>query len=180
MQRAVTGHTPEGKSVFTSVGEPPRVLKMTNLPGPDMTEVWATAGVPDVPVDEVDPTIEMASLVPEPGETRFRIMRVAPTQEFVRALEKGIDMEAARQEALTKFPGLAEAMETADPGMHTTDTVDYGIVISGEIWLELDDGAEVHLKQGDCVVQNGTRHAWRNKSSETCVMAFVMIGAKRR
>ncbi len=60
--------------------------------------------------------------------------------------------------------------------MHTTDTVDYGIVVSGEIWPELDDGAEVHLKQGDCVVRNGTRHAWRNRSSETC----AMIGAKRR
>ena len=70
-------------------------------------------------------------------------------------------------------------MEVEHPGMHTTGTIDYGVVISGEIWLELDDRAEVHLKQGDCVVQNGTRHAWRNKSVEPCIMAFVMVGAKR-
>jgi len=59
-----------------------------------------------------------------------------------------------------KAPGLAEAMESRDSGMHTTDSVDYGVVISGEITLELDDGATVRLKQGDCVVQNGARHAW--------------------
>jgi mannose-6-phosphate isomerase-like protein (cupin superfamily) len=63
--------------------------------------------------------------------------------------------------------------------MHMTDTVDYGIVLSGEIWLELDDGAKVHLKPGDCVVQNGTHHAWRNRGSVPCLMAFVMIGTKR-
>ena len=77
-------------------------------------------------------------------------------------------------------PGLTEAMEVENPGMHTTDTIDYGIVMSGEVWLELDDGAEVHLRPGDCVVQNGTRHAWRNKGSETCIMAFVMVGARRK
>ena len=70
-------------------------------------------------------------------------------------------------------------MDVENLGMHTTNTIDYGIVISGEIWLEMDDGATVHLKQGDCVVQNGTRHAWRNNSSEPCVMAFIMVGAKR-
>ena len=64
--------------------------------------------------------------------------------------------------------------------MHTTDTIDYDIILSGELWMELDDGMEVHLKPGDCVIQNGTRHAWRNRSSESCIMASVMIGAKRK
>ena len=58
--------------------------------------------------------------------------------------------------------------------MHTTRTIDYGIVLSGEIDLELDEG-EVHLKAGDVVVQRGTRHAWRNRSSEPCRIAFVLI-----
>ncbi len=78
-----------------------------------------------------------------------------------------------------KAPGLAEAMELRDSGMHTTDSVDYGVVISGEITLELDDGAKASLKQGDCVVQNGTRHAWRNSSTTPCVMAFVLVGAAK-
>lgn len=64
--------------------------------------------------------------------------------------------------------------------MHTTDSIDYGVVISGEVYLELDDGVEVLLKPEDCVVQNGTRHAWRNRGSVPCLMAFVMIGATRR
>jgi mannose-6-phosphate isomerase-like protein (cupin superfamily) len=62
--------------------------------------------------------------------------------------------------------------------MHTTHTVDYGVVISGEMHLELDDGKQVHLRPGDCVVQNGTRHAWRNLSGREAVMAFVAVGAK--
>ena len=74
---------------------------------------------------------------------------------------------------------MAEFMEPDHPGMHTTDTVDFDVVISGEVWLELDDGAEVQLRPGDSVVQNGTRHAWRNRSSEPCTLAVALIGARR-
>ena len=63
--------------------------------------------------------------------------------------------------------------------MHTSDTIDYGIVVRGEMTLELDDGQRVHLRQGDCVVQNGTRHRWRNPLPEPCLMAFISIGGKR-
>ena len=78
-----------------------------------------------------------------------------------------------------KLPGLVESMEPDRPGMHGTDSIDYGIVLSGEILLELDDGATVHLEPGDCVVQQGTRHAWRNHTSQPCTMAFVLVGARR-
>lgn len=179
MRRIVTGHTESGKSVFVSDGKPPRVVTLKNLPGLEFFEVWATEGIPAIPADEGDPTVEMASFVPGPGGTRFRITVNPPAQELERALEEGIDLAAIQQELLAKVPGLAEALEIEDPGMHTTDTIDYVIVLSGEIWLELDDGAEVHLKPGDCVVQNGTRHAWRNRGSDPCVMAGVMVGAKR-
>jgi len=63
--------------------------------------------------------------------------------------------------------------------MHTTPTVDYGIVLDGEIWLELDNET-VHLKRHDIVIQNGTRHAWRNKGTAPATLAFVLIGATRR
>ena len=65
------------------------------------------------------------------------------------------------------------------PGMHTTDTIDYGVVVRGEMTLELDDGQKVHLRQGDCIVQNGTRHRWRNPLPEPCLMAFISVGGKR-
>jgi quercetin dioxygenase-like cupin family protein len=77
------------------------------------------------------------------------------------------------------FPGLADHMDPSAPGMHTTQTVDYGVVIRGEITLELDEGAKVRLRPGDCVVQNGTRHAWRNETDRECVMAFMIVGANR-
>jgi len=59
--------------------------------------------------------------------------------------------------------------------MHTTDTVDYGVVVRGEMTLELDDGQKVQLRQGDCIVQNGTRHRWRNPGTEPCLMALVSV-----
>ena len=58
--------------------------------------------------------------------------------------------------------------------MHTTNTLDYGVVVRGEMTLELDDGQIIHLRQSDCIVQNGTRHRWRNPGPEPCLMAFVL------
>lgn len=78
-----------------------------------------------------------------------------------------------------KLPGVAAHMEPDNPGMHTTDTIDFEYVISGEVWLELDDGEEVCFRAGNTVVQNGTRHAWRNKGSEPCRMVVCLIGAHR-
>ena len=89
-------------------------------------------------------------------------------------------LKPLRVEYNAKVPGLGHAHEQDAHGMHTTDTVDYVIVVAGEVWLELDDGQEVLVKAGDCVIQNGTRHAWRNRADVPCVMAAVMIGAERR
>ena len=80
------------------------------------------------------------------------------------------------RENLQACPGLAETFEP--DGMHCTATVDYGIVLDGELWLELDDGRAELLTQHDIVVQNGTRHAWRNKSNRPATIAFVLIGAR--
>jgi quercetin dioxygenase-like cupin family protein len=63
------------------------------------------------------------------------------------------------------------------PGMHTTETIDFEMVFQGEIWLELDDGATMHLRPGDTVVQNGTRHAWRNNGTEIARFAVFICGA---
>jgi quercetin dioxygenase-like cupin family protein len=63
------------------------------------------------------------------------------------------------------------------PGMHKTDTVDYAIVLSGEIWALMDEG-ETLLKAGDCLVQRGTNHAWSNRSNQPCLVAFILISAQ--
>jgi quercetin dioxygenase-like cupin family protein len=80
---------------------------------------------------------------------------------------------------LIRLRGLADHFEKEDPGMHKTNTVDYAIVYEGEIWLELDDAKTIHLKRGDVVVQNGTRHAWRNRGTTPVTMLFFLNGAKQ-
>ena len=104
----------------------------------------------------------------------------AVIDDFKQVAVRGIDAEAATQEFFAHFPGLAERMEPENPGMHASDTVDYGIALSGEIDLELDDGGVKRLKAGDCYVQNGTRHAWRNPGDVDCVLAAVSVGARTR
>ena len=87
---------------------------------------------------------------------------------------------AALEEVRQKLPGILDALEPDHSGMHTTDSVDFDVVVFGEVVMELDDRAEVVLKAGDCVIQNGTRHAWHNRSSDKCVIAFSLVGAERK
>lgn len=177
VRRVVTGHSPAGKAVFVSDGAPSRVATVKGLKGFSITGVWATDwGMTHLPGSD-DPTGAMTTFVPGPGGTRFLITVLPPAGE---SLPQGVEPQTVLEEMRTKLPGLAESMELEHPGMHTTDTVDYDIIISGDVWCELDDGEEVHLKAGDILVQNGTRHAWRNKSKKPCVMYSILIGAPRR
>ena len=151
VRRVVTGHNDEGKAIFASdeIVEP---TTLSLLPG--------------------------AEFFPPLGGYRFGIFTVQPGSE-ASMMPENFDIEAAIAEVEEKLPGMAEHLETENPGMHTTDTVDYEFVISGEVVLELDDGAEVTLKPGDTVIQNGTRHAWRNRTEKPAVLVVVLIGAKR-
>ena len=88
-------------------------------------------------------------------------------------------MQAAAEEMATRLPGLAQRFEVDEPGFHRTDTIDYGVLIEGELTLHLDVGETTVLKAGDVVVQMGTRHAWRNSGNTPARVMFVMVGAKR-
>lgn len=179
MKRLVTGHDRSGKSVFVSEGAPPRQVAQA-AGGFCITEVWATEEVPELPAPGGDPTLERHQFFPGPGGTRFLIVRFPPAAAAEQAAARGIDAAAATQEFFAHFPGLAELMEADHPGMHASHTVDYGVVLSGEVDLELDNGVVKRLKAGDCFVQNGTRHAWRNPGDVECVMAAVAVGARAR
>jgi mannose-6-phosphate isomerase-like protein (cupin superfamily) len=172
-RRIVTGIDANGRSVFVQDGPSPRTVTTESLPGLALVEMWALDETPRIPVPHTDPVVTMSNFVPKAGGVRFRLVRFPGKNETAGAA----DARAFHEEYLRKAPGLADSMEEEDPAMHTTLTVDFGIVLSGKIILELDDGATVHLKQGDCVIQNGTRHAWRNPHDEACVMAFFMTGA---
>lgn len=175
-RRIVTAHNADGKAVVRSDGPPPWSKEMEHTPGFASSLVWATPPIPVLPVGPAEPTDTVTTIVPPPGETRFLIVTFPPDSVYG---EPGFDFAAAAREQAEESPGLVELFEPDHPGMHTTPTVDYGIVLDGEVWLELDDGRTVHLKQHDVVVQNGTRHAWRNKGTRPVTMAFVLIGAYR-
>ena len=173
LHRVVTGHGKEGASRIAMQSTTPRTDVFKHIPGMVSRLVWATGPVATLPFDGVDPTPATASFVPGPGETRFIVATFPPDAVFGAA---DFDAEAAARENLAVSPGLAERFEP--DGMHATPTVDYAIVLDGEIWLELDDGASTLLRRHEVVIQNGTRHAWRNRSARPATLAFVLIGAQ--
>jgi mannose-6-phosphate isomerase-like protein (cupin superfamily) len=175
MKRIVTGHDPKGKSIFVSDGEPPKRVRMAGG-GLEITEVWSTEDVPKLPAAHDDPTVQRHQYFPGPGGTRCVVVRFPPAIGL-HAPTAVTDPAAAAKEFFDQFPGLGELMDPEHPGMHASQTVDYLVVLSGEVDLELDDGATRRLRAGDCVVQNGTRHAWRNPGSVECVAVAVVIGA---
>jgi hypothetical protein len=175
VRRVVTGHQ-RGKAVVVSDGRVPRSHDFVHLPGMATALVWATPPQPKVPFDGEDPIADDSTWIPRLAETRMMVVAFPPDSV---AASPGFDGAAAGRESAATFPDIAATIEPDNPGMHATDTVDYAIVLDGEVWLELDDGEEVHLRAHDVVVQNGTRHAWRNKGARPATMAFVLIGARR-
>jgi quercetin dioxygenase-like cupin family protein len=174
VRRVVTGHTSEGKATVASDVQVPAIT-LDLLPGTEFHRLWGADEAPTFP-DDGSPRPAHAYFPPV-GGFRFGLFTVAPQS---MASQKDLDMQLALAELERKLPGLAVHMEPDNPGMHTTNTVDFEYVISGEVWLELDDGKEVRLQAGDTVVQNGTRHAWRNKRDESCRLVVCLIGAHRR
>ena len=170
-RRVVTGNV-SGKSVVQS-DEPLPAYEFKTVPGYEHTLVWVNPTTPDLREEQrLDRYPE--SVVPGPGGTSFHFVTFPPSSVFA---DPSFDGEAARKEALIRLRGLADHFEKEDPAMHKTNTVDYSVVYDGEIWLELDDAKTVHLKRGDVVVQNGTRHAWRNKGTKPVTMLFFLNGA---
>jgi mannose-6-phosphate isomerase-like protein (cupin superfamily) len=174
VRRVVTGHTPDGKATVASDTEVDAIT-LSLLPGTEFYRLWGADEAPIFP-DDGSPG-SAAAYFPPVGGFRFGLFTVAPDSV---ALPKDLDMQRAMAEIEDKLPGVAAHLEADNPGMHTTDTIDFEYVLSGEVWLELDNGKEVHLQAGDTVVQNGTRHAWRNKHTEPCRLLFCLIGARRR
>jgi mannose-6-phosphate isomerase-like protein (cupin superfamily) len=134
------------------------------------TVVWTTSASPQSA--DLDLTLDLASLVPGSGETVALVVTFPPDSVFADPL---FDPAKAAREQREITPGLAELFEQNNPGFHTTPTIDYGVVLNGEIVLDLGSDATV-LRQGDIVVQNGTRHAWRNATDEPTTIFFVLIG----
>jgi hypothetical protein len=171
-RRIVTGNI-NGKSVVQSDEQLP-TYPFETVSGYEHTLFWVNSGTPDLNKEqEFDHYPD--SFVPAPGGTSLHMVTYPPSSVFS---DPSFDREAARKESLRRLPGLADHFEKEDPAMQKTNTVDYAVVYEGEIWLELDDGKTFHLERGDVVVQNGTRHAWRNKGTKPVTMLSFLNGAK--
>jgi len=170
----VTGQNESGKSVIVSntAVEP---VTLALLPGYEFHRLWGSDSVPELPSHGTPPA--QPRYFPPKNGFRFLFFTLPP-DTTTRVDQVGT--ASALEELHQKLPGLMDVLEPDHPGMHTTDTVDFDVVVSGEVYLELDDGAEVLLKAGACVIQNGTRHAWHNRSKENCVIAVVLVGAERK
>lgn len=174
VRRVVTGQTGDGKSVFVS-DEKVDPIRLPLMAGLEFRRVWGDDETTKLPTDGDQP--EAPTFFPPTGGFRFTFVTLPP--EGSTAIPEDLDLELAVAEVNEKLPGMMEHMEPDNPGMHTTDTVDLDLIITGELDLELDDGAEVHLGPGDCVIQNGTRHAWHNRTSQPCTMLSILVGATR-
>ena len=175
-RRIVTGNSPSGKSIIVSDGQAPRTGIFKAVPGFSASHHWTTSHESCVP-SAGDPTLASPSMVPDAGGTSVLMVTFPPDSVM---MSPDFDPAAAGAEYMQLLPGLAQKFEMDNPGMHTTDSVDYDLLIDGEIHLELDDGKTVRLAPGDLVVQNGTRHAWRNKSDKPATMLFVLVGVQRK
>jgi len=171
--RIVTGKNESGKSVIMR-NTPIQPASLALHPGHEFQRIWGNDSAPELPSDG---TPQQSNYFPPKNGFRFGFFTMPP--ETQRSHDR-INTTSAIEEIRQKLPGTLDVLERTHPGMHTTDTVDFDMVVSSEVYLELDDGAEVLLKAGDCVIRNGTRHAWHNLSSVKCLIAVTLLGAERK
>jgi len=167
-RRVVTGHDAAGKPVVLFDGAAPNV-KLRKATGLTSTLLWVTDESPADNSGNADPAERDIGVAPPPRGSIFRVV------DFPPAAEAGEVDNAAMLKEMGIAGGGAAPRHAA---MHRTRSIDYAVVISGEIDMLLDD-SEVHLEAGDVLVQRGTSHAWVNRGKESCRVAFVLVDAIR-
>ena len=169
-RRVVTGHDASGRAVVLIDGAAPNA-KLIGIAGrllKGSTLLWVTDRSPADNSGSADAAAREIGVAPPPRGSIFRVVDFPPAAEF----------GAVDNAAMLREMGIASGQGGArHAGMHRTRSIDYAVVISGEITMLLDD-SEVHLKAGDVLVQRGTNHAWVNRGRENCRIAFVLIDAK--
>src|SRR5262245_22682245 len=170
IRRIVTGHNAQGRSVIASDGPSPHVLTLPGRPDFALTGLWVSGGAPASNAGSADAAKRGITLEPPSHGSIFRIVEFPPD-----AAAGGFDRAAA-----FRAMGASHAMDpdaSRHPGMHRTDSVDYAIVLSGEIWTLMDEG-ETLMRAGDTLMQRGTNHAWSNRSDQPCLVAFILVSAR--
>jgi hypothetical protein len=177
VRRVVTGHDDQGHAVLQEDGPVPRVQRIGGPHGPLFYEVWNTTATP-APIDRAsgEPSEHGIQLAPPRNGTRIRVLDIPPEDESIHTLTP------EQSQAHFAEVGAAAASSHSDSGsrhafMHRTETIDYGIVLEGELTLILDVGETV-VRAGDIVIQRGTNHGWANRSDRNCRIAFILIDGR--
>lgn len=174
VRRVVTGHNAEGRAIVALDGAPPTVFDLKAVPGTVFHEIWNTDASPAVIDNRADPTLKPLQLQPTAQASIIRLVDIPPDT---------VQNRISPEDAAAAFAAIGAPHAIAGPSdakhrlMHRTETIDYGIVLEGEIWLVLDEG-EVKLGRGDIVIQRGTNHAWSNRTEEMVRMAFILLDGK--
>jgi hypothetical protein len=163
IRRIVTGNDAGGNSRIVEDAPATAIRTVPERPGYRAVNVWRT---------NADAVENHKGILPPKGGTILRIIDFPPEPK---------DPEERRRRIAATFGGIFkdashDKREGKHPGMHTTDTVDYAIVLEGEIWAVMDEG-ETLMRAGDVLIQRGTNHAWANRSDATARIAFVLIDA---
>ena len=168
MRRVVTGHDRHGKAVVLFDGPPPNVRHRSS--GIVSTLVWVTDEMPANVAGTADRADRDIGVAPPPSGSILRIVDFPPV-----AAGPAVDHATVVRE-MGLAHGAADGAPPRHAFTHRTRSIDYAIVLAGEIDMLLDD-SEVHLEAGDIVVQQGTNHAWVNNGTISCRIAFVLIDA---
>lgn len=173
VRRVVTGHDEAGTGVIVS-DEQVAPVTLSAAPGNMFHWLWGGDSAPHYPDAGAEPE-QGNGYFPPVGGFRFGMVTIPPDTDSViseDAIGELVD------EYRRKLPGMVDYMDLTDPGMHKTPTVDFELVLSGQLVLEVDDGTKVTLNPGDTVVMNGVRHRWSNPGDVPAVYVVAMCGAE--
>jgi hypothetical protein len=173
IRRIVTGDDAKGNSRIVEDAPASAVRNVPARPGYRAVNVWRTEQTP-AKINAVDTIPNNQGILPPRNGTILRIIDFPPEPRHEDELRRQLDSTFGgiyKDAAHDRRPGK-------HPGMHRTETVDYAIVLEGEIWAVMDEG-ETLMRAGDVLIQRGTNHAWANRSDRTARIAFVLIDGER-
>lgn len=169
-RRLVTGHNAQGKSCFILDGEAKSAFTNKAMGGVTTTDFWETFDAPADNTGDRDAADRPVHLEPAPRGSIFRTVEFPPDSTWKANADPKAGFAAlGAEQAVDETHG--------DPNMHRTDSVDYAMVILGEIWAVLDTDERL-MRPGDVLIQRGTNHAWANRTEEPCLIMFVQCGAE--
>lgn len=172
IRRVVTGDDAQGASSIVADGPSPAVRLVPERPGYRVTNLWCTQASP-ASVHAPDRIAEHQGVAPPPGGTVLRIIDFPPEPKDPQVLEQMLHATFG-----SMYRDAQHAPKPGEhPGMHRTATVDYALMLEGELVAIMDKG-ETTLRAGDVLIQRGTNHAWANRSGQAARVAFILVDGK--